>query len=51
MTPLNDEATVKCPVCGTPYKVSATKNEDQSACPSCEERARSNGMHNDGKWA
>ena len=27
--------TVKCPICGRPYKVYAFKAGDQSACPKC----------------
>lgn len=29
------EQTVKCPVCGDPYKIYPDITNDQSACPSC----------------
>lgn len=29
------ERTIKCPICGKPYKVYAFSAADQSACPSC----------------
>ena len=37
MTPT--EATVKCPICGEPYKVYAFFTGDQSACPKCVAKA------------
>lgn len=48
---IGDNAVEKCPVCGEPYTISSTRNDDQSACPSCEERARKNGMTPNGKWS
>lgn len=32
---MQQEATVKCPICGKPYKVYAMMVGDQSACPAC----------------
>lgn len=29
------EQTIKCPICGRPYKVHSMTVADQSACPSC----------------
>lgn len=29
------EQTVKCPICGKPYKFYAHSAADQSACPTC----------------
>jgi len=34
------EVTVKCPICGKPYKVYAFYAGDQSACPSCQTEAK-----------
>lgn len=34
-----DERTVKCPICGEPYKVYAFSAADQSACPQCVKKA------------
>jgi hypothetical protein len=31
----NTEQTVKCPICGDPYKVYNMTTADQSACPQC----------------
>lgn len=36
------ETTVKCPICGKPYKVYNAYYGDQSACPKCREEARKN---------
>ncbi len=36
------EQTVKCPICGEPYVFYAFYAGDQSACPSCRQRARDN---------
>lgn len=36
------EQTVKCKICGKPYVVYAFYSGDQSACPSCRNKARSN---------
>jgi sarcosine oxidase delta subunit len=41
-----DEKTVKCPICGKPYKVYSMYAGDQSACPKCVEEAEKNM----GKW-
>ena len=30
-----NEATVKCPICGEPYKTYGNTTADQSACPNC----------------
>jgi endogenous inhibitor of DNA gyrase (YacG/DUF329 family) len=35
------EQTVKCPVCGRPYKFYAFMAGDQSACPACVKAAES----------
>ena len=35
-----NERTVKCPICGKPYKVSPFYAGDQSACPDCQMKAR-----------
>ena len=37
-----DGRTVKCKVCGEPYKVYAFSAADQSACPTCVQRAERN---------
>lgn len=37
------ESTVKCRICGEPYKVYAYYAGDQSACPPCRARAEANG--------
>ena len=34
------EWTLKCPVCGDPYKVADGYAGDQSACGSCQQKAR-----------
>ncbi len=34
------EQTVKCPICGKPYKVYSHTSADQSACPACQREAR-----------
>ena len=36
------ETTIKCPICGQPYKVYAFSAADQSACPSCVQKAEQN---------
>ena len=33
------EQTVKCPICGDPYKVYPYFAGDQSACPDCRAKA------------
>lgn len=33
------EQTVKCPICGNPYKIYAYYAGDQSACPRCRSKA------------
>jgi endogenous inhibitor of DNA gyrase (YacG/DUF329 family) len=46
--PVNDkeggivEQTVKCPICGRPYKVYAHTTADQTACPKCVAEAERN---------
>jgi len=35
------EQTVKCPICGDPYKVYSHTVADQSACPDCVRKAES----------
>lgn len=37
-----NEITVKCPICGDPYKIYPFFAGDQSACPSCVARAEKN---------
>ena len=34
-----NEQTVKCPICGEPYKVYPNYSGDQSACESCRWKA------------
>jgi endogenous inhibitor of DNA gyrase (YacG/DUF329 family) len=34
-----NKRTVKCPICGKPYKVYAFYAGDQSACPKCRTEA------------
>lgn len=41
------EQTVKCPICGNPYKVYAYHAGDQSACSSCVRKAESNSRGGD----
>ncbi len=36
------EQTVKCPICGEPYKVYPFYAGDQSACPKCQAKAVEN---------
>jgi hypothetical protein len=36
------EQTVKCPICGEPYKVYSHTVADQSACPKCVAKATQN---------
>ncbi|KKM63405.1 hypothetical protein LCGC14_1511770 [marine sediment metagenome] len=36
------EQTVSCPICGEPYVFYAYKVGDQSACPECRQKVRSN---------
>lgn len=36
------EKTVKCPICGEPYKVYPHYAGDQSACRRCQDRATQN---------
>ncbi len=33
------EQTVKCPICGEPYKIYSHTTADQSACPDCVAKA------------
>jgi uncharacterized protein (DUF983 family) len=37
-----NECTIKCPICGRPYKFSPFLDKDQSACPQCVEEAEKN---------
>ena len=37
---MSSEMTVKCPICGAPYKAYSHYAGDQSACPDCRARAR-----------
>ena len=32
---MTNETTIKCPICGEPYKVYSDLEIDQSACPDC----------------
>lgn len=43
------EQTIKCPICGRPYKVYDGYAGDQSACPSCRDQAYRN-MRGDRTW-
>lgn len=36
------ERTVKCPICGEPYKTMPFYSGDQSACPKCRKKAEEN---------
>ena len=36
------EKTIKCPICGEPYKFYAYSAADQSACPKCVMKATKN---------
>lgn len=36
------QKTVKCPICGEPYKFYPFSAADQSACPACVRKAESN---------
>ena len=36
------EKTIKCPICGQPYKFYSFSSADQSACPSCVSKAERN---------
>ncbi len=36
---MEEVKTIKCPVCGEPYKFYAFKAGDQSACPECVAKA------------
>lgn len=37
------EQTVKCPICGKPYKTYSHYAGDQSACPKCRSQASGGG--------
>ena len=37
--------TIKCPICGEPYKVYAFFAGDQSACSHCQQKAMKKGGH------
>ncbi len=37
-----EEQTVKCPICGEPYKFYPFYAGDQSACPKCRGKAEQN---------
>jgi len=43
---MNESQTVKCPICGEPYKVCMFTVADQSACPQCVRKAE----EKQGKW-
>jgi endogenous inhibitor of DNA gyrase (YacG/DUF329 family) len=36
---MTDGKTVKCPICGRPYKFYSMLAGDQSACPECRRKA------------
>lgn len=40
----SDEQTIKCPICGRPYKVYSCTTADQSACPKCVMEAEKSGF-------
>ena len=43
--------TVKCPICGRPYKIWASNSGDQSACPRCQREAeRANSEDRPDTW-
>lgn len=42
-----DGKTVKCPLCGKPYKFFSFLARDQSACPKCVKEAESNMNYKD----
>lgn len=37
-----NEKTVKCPICGEPYKIYSGLADDQSACPAFRAKAEKN---------
>lgn len=39
---MNGERTIKCPICGEPYKIYPDCVGDQSACPKCVKKAEEN---------
>jgi len=39
---MSTEQTVKCPICGNPYKFYSFYGGDQSACLACREKAEEN---------
>lgn len=39
---MSTEKTVKCPLCGEPYMIYMYYAGDQSACPSCRQKAKKN---------
>lgn len=43
---MSEPETVACPICGNPYTFYPFMAGDQSACPSCREKARAT----QGKW-
>lgn len=42
--------TVKCPICGRPYKFMPFSAADQSACPKCVQEAEENTFGKRGNW-
>ncbi len=40
-----NEKTVKCPICGEPYKIYGMFVGDQSACPECVKKAERKNIH------
>ena len=45
------EQTVKCPICGSPYKVYMYYTGDQSACQRCRLEERNNDLIDQVKFA
>ena len=41
---MSEEKTVKCPICGEPYKAYPFYAGDQSACPDCVQKAAAKAM-------
>ena len=48
---MREDRTVKCPICGRPYKVIMFLDTDQSACHKCvREAAENSGINERGGW-
>lgn len=47
---MREDKTVKCPICGRPYKVMMFYAGDQSACPECVRKAERNTFGKKKRW-